>query len=657
LDRRLLWPSRVGTVVLVVVAVVALPRSVALARSKPGPRIVAASMLDADGDFRADHVRLTYSQAVRHVADRDGVYPFSVVGYHVRSVGAAKGRVLLLALFERSAPDPRARPTIRYRQTRSKPVTGASGKQAGAQAFRATRAHGHTPPAPVPATTTVGASTQTTTAITNVDRDNDGTPDAQDCAPLDGSIHPGAPDPPDLGFVDSNCDGIDGETAKAVFASPLGSDTNPGTQAKPKRTIGAAVVDARGTGRYVLAAAGAYPSVLVATGVGIFGGYDPRTWRRRMDATTEITGSPQGVFADGATGVTLQLLRIVGSANYQLNAYGVRAVNGASLALESVAVVAGPGLTGFSGANGKPGANGGRGGDGYPGTGRGDGGCVSFYSDRGTGGVGGDSTVGRVGGDGGHGGPQGSNDGQAGAPGHFGIPGGRAGAGGNPGSSGLDGTSAVTPGASGQIGDGGTNTASLAGAAWQGSNGGFGRLGDAGNGGGGGGGSGGRGGILVFDMAGHGGGGGGGGGAPGGPGDGGRFGGGSFGIYLFNSTLTADSSTITSGDGGTGGRGGNGGAGGKGGAGGIGIRADSYYCSEYVGQSGDGGHGSDGGVGGAGGGGAGGPSVGVMKIGSSATLNGTIVKFGSPGPGGPPGTGGLATAKPSQAGIAQAVYP
>ena len=99
------------------------------------------------------------------------------------------------------------------------------------------------------------------------------------------------------------------------------------------------------------------------------------------------------------------------------------------------------------------------------------------------------------------------------------------------------------------------------------------------------------------------------------------------------------------------------GAGGKGAAGGTGPGAVSRECPEYVAKAGDGGHGADGGVGGAGGGGAGGPSIAVMRVGSAATLNSTIVKFGKPGPGGLPGTGGSATAKPSQPGIAQAIYP
>ena len=65
------------------------------------PRIVAAAMRDADGDARADRVRLTYSERVRHAADRDGRYPFRVAGYRIAAVGKAKGRKLVVRLAER----------------------------------------------------------------------------------------------------------------------------------------------------------------------------------------------------------------------------------------------------------------------------------------------------------------------------------------------------------------------------------------------------------------------------------------------------------------------------------------------------------------------------------------------------------------------------
>ena len=76
------------------------------------------------------------------------------------------------------------------------------------------------------------------------DSDGDGTPDSQDGAPHDASIHPGASDMPDLSFVDSNCDGVDGTADDAVFAAPNGNDANPGTKDKPKRQIQAAVLAA-----------------------------------------------------------------------------------------------------------------------------------------------------------------------------------------------------------------------------------------------------------------------------------------------------------------------------------------------------------------------------------------------------------------------------
>jgi hypothetical protein len=104
---------------------------------------------------------------------------------------------------------------------------------AGAQLFRRTRAHRRTPPpltTTTPATTTTAAPTTTTTPTpTALDADGDGYVDAMDCAPRDAKIHPGAPDVPDLAFVDSNCDGIDGTDKDAVFVSSSGKDANPGT--------------------------------------------------------------------------------------------------------------------------------------------------------------------------------------------------------------------------------------------------------------------------------------------------------------------------------------------------------------------------------------------------------------------------------------------
>jgi len=618
---------RYALLLAVVAGAGALTAPAATPDRKP-PRIVSAAMQDSDRDYRADGVRLTYSERIRHPLDRDGKYPFSVVGYSIRSVGAASGRTLVVGLVEKAQADPAAKPRVRYQRTRLQPVKDRAGNQAPTQVFIRVRPHANVPPPR--------------------DSDGDGYLDAQDCGPMDAAINPGAADLPDLSLVDSNCDGIDGTEVNAVFASPFGNDANPGTRAAPKREVQAAVVAAAPSGRYVLVAGGSYVGVTLTTGVSIYGGYNGTDWSRSAGSATQILGVPQGIVASGATGVRLQLLSVTGSnaGETERSAYGIRAINGSSLTLESVTVTAGVGANGPPGTNGQPGLNGAPGGNGLEGS------CDEEKNPAfDFGGPGGDGIGGRRGGKGGDSG-YGDGAGKTGDPGVIGIPGGPGGAGGNggDGGNGQNGTG----GAPGLGGGGGTSSTTLANVFWRGVNGSFGRIGDPGNGGGGGGGGGGQGGVFVDDGTGNGGGGGGGAGGPGFFGDGGRYGGGSFGLYLFNSEIVAESSSIRSGSGGVGGRGGNGGAGGLGAAGGVGGKV----CPSEVGMGGDGGSGGNGGVGGAGGGGAGGPSVGVMKVGtSSATLTSTPVSFGAGGGGGPPGSGGTVGITPSQPGIAQAIYP
>jgi hypothetical protein len=634
-------------------------------RAKP-PRIVSAAMLDADRDARADRIRLTYSVPIRHAADRDGRYPFAVSGYRIRRVGGAVGKALVLVLVERRLPDPEARPAVRYRHTGSKPVASRAGVQATAQLFRGVLAHRHTPPlvtnttttAPTttaPTTTPRPTTTTTTTSTTEVDADKDGYPDAKDCAPRDAKVHPGATDLPDLEFVDSNCDGIDGDEKKAVFASPLGDDANPGTKARPKREIQAAVDVAAASGKDVYAAGGTYGHVMAAADVDIYGGYAADTWSRSLAHFTSIIGAREGVLVQGIAGLVLQNLTVQGNASGGASAYGIRAIVGSSLRLQRVTVTAGDGAAGAPGANGttSPGSNGGKGANG--GLGECDG---NLYEGAPLGGAGGASPVGRPGGRGGHGGEE-DRDGGAGETAPFGVPGGPGGGGsggdyGDPGENGADGADGA-PGADGPSGAGGKAITSLATFLWAGQNGASGGAGGAGNGGGGGGGGGGQDCILCLEGDGNAGGGGGGGARGGNPGLGGRFGHGSFGVYLVDSTLVVESSSkITAGSGGAGGRGGAGSFGGIGGAGGVGDDG----CPSETGAGGYGGRGGSGGRGGGGGGGAGGPSIGIFKAGSSkATVTASTVKGGTPGTGGPGGAGGAGSGGTGATGIAQAIYP
>ena len=227
--------------------------------------------------------------------------------------------MLVVQLVERAQPDPSSAPTVRYRRTSSKPVNDRAGNQAPAQLFAKTKAHGRQPILPP----------------TPLDADGDGTPNTADCAPQNAAIHPGAADLPDLAFVDSNCDAIDGTERDAIFVSPNGLDSNPGTKADPKRELQAAVdAAAAAKKRYVLVAFGTYKHVRLATGISIFGGYDPTSWARRdrfPDGLPLISGSPDGVLANGAKDVVLQHLEIRGSSSTgERSAYGIRALNSAS---------------------------------------------------------------------------------------------------------------------------------------------------------------------------------------------------------------------------------------------------------------------------------------------------------------------------------------
>src|SRR4051794_14336339 len=221
-------------------------------------------------------------------------------------------------------------------------------------------------------------------ALAAPDFDGDGHT-ADDCAPLDSAVHPGAPDRPDLALFDSNCDGVDGDAARAYFVSTTGSDaTGSGSKAFPFATIGKAIDKAAQANpvRDVYIAGGTYTErVVLKSGVGLYGGYQPAGGRSTGEGTT-IQASPtdgEAVFADAGHGVVLQLLTVQGSAGtgesgrsaYGLravgggrppesgrSAYAIRAIGGSSLALEAVTAQAGAARAGALGVPGNPGTDG-----------------------------------------------------------------------------------------------------------------------------------------------------------------------------------------------------------------------------------------------------------------------------------------------------------
>ena len=464
-------------------------------------------------------------------------------------------------------------------------------------------------------------------------------------------------DRPDPDFVDTNCDGIDGDPATALFVAPGGDDTNPGSQDQPLRTIVAAqeralslgTVDslyvATGEYRGVSPSAGVFSPISLVEGVNIYGGYDPTNWTRGRGNLTVFLGANPAVLAEGIIEPT-ELAQVVVRGNDAtgrtrsgdgLAALGMVVRSSTGLILTSVEVQAGRGADGSVGPAGASGADGQSGGQGANGAENSTVLCSS--SSTPAQGTRGSSSCGSTGGLGGRAGTGDGGD-ASGRPGGAGDgPGGGAsGAGGGTRGSGQPGGDGAR-GAAGTLGAGGLAAGSLIGDIWTAGAGNPGGPGDNGGGGaGGGGGGGGTGGYRGFpfdgcDGWGGAGGGGGGGGCSGSGGGGGGAGGSSFGLYLIDSEIQVARSVLTGGLGGDGGAGGEGGNGGSPGIGGPGGRSDGNG-----GAGGRGGLGGLGGNGGDGGAGAGGHSFSLVRVRSERSLiSDTTYRIGAAGAAGADG--------------------
>jgi hypothetical protein len=433
----------------------------------------------------------------------------------------------------------------------------------------------------------------------------------------------------------------------AVYVSPRGNDTNPGTIEEPKRSLSAAIAAAP-VGGVVYAAAGTYTQGVIelVSGVSLFGGFDSLTWTRSDAQETIIRheGSVSSGRIIGLMGQNLTSQTVVDGVRVEtpdasgesVVNYGIYCNGCVSLELRSVQVIAGAGGDGSNGENGHNGDNGADGADGaHP---NGDGACRD-NSLGGVGGTGGMSPFGRAGGAGGRGGDSGGFGGGGteydGADGEHGYPLGQSDPFGDPGTGTVESSSGSDPGGTGKAGvagahgsNGNTDSPSVVGGYWLVGSPGGGTDGEHGGGGGGGGGSGAYTGMTVNNGPGNGGGGGGAGGQAGTGGSPGSSGGASFGLFLVNSGgVVISNSEFTSGRGGDGGQGGTGGLGGKGGLAGAGSAA----CSSYVGAGGSGGVGGDGGDGGHGAGGNGGSSYAVYRFNTPVSLDGSSLTAGAAG--------------------------
>ncbi len=174
--------------------------------------------------------------------------------------------------------------------------------------------------------------------------------------------------------VDRNCDGVDGNIAKAIFVATSGSDAWAGTRSKPVRTVSRGVQLAVSTNkRDVYVEVGTYAgSLQLASGVQVFGGFakgfakrDPKTWETLLVGDSNAAGDTiaarcVGIAGPGPAtrldGVTLVAADATAPG---ASSYGVWSVGcDKRVTLASLRVLAGDGAAGGAGKSGASGASG-----------------------------------------------------------------------------------------------------------------------------------------------------------------------------------------------------------------------------------------------------------------------------------------------------------
>jgi len=463
-------------------------------------------------------------------------------------------------------------------------------------------------------------------------------------------------DLPDDDFLDSNCDGIDGDASQAIFVSQGGSDAADGTLSNPVKTIQHGIELASSAKKSVFVCIGEYTDNIVVgkEGVSVFGGYNCADWSRSNARVKVAPPSGTALAIRGAVAPVIVdrfELRSADATNAGESSIGAMIVNSKPVTLSNVTVTAGAGATGRPGGAVKAvltaaptGASGQ------------DAGSQCNYIDGAvvpspacqrlrTGGTKGALTC-----------PNGEHS-----------RGGIGGTGGNKtyssnvpytiGGTGLPGGKSVYQSAKpGQIGDTGVPASAGFGEVTAdgylptniGGEGGIGHVGESGGGGGGGDA------CRYYDntledcktqlwfysgpvFMGAGGGQGGFGGCGGVGGKGGLGGGASIAVFAYGTKLTISRSSLTSAAGGRGGAPSAGAAGQPGGAAGTGGSPspnDNSPTTPAIEEGQDGANGANGGQGGPGGAGGGGPSVVVLAAIYAPSVMGTTLSVGPGGPGG-----------------------
>ena len=194
-----------------------------------------------------------------------------------------------------------------------------------------------------------------------------------ECQPVEG---------PDLAGdgQDTNCDGVDGDVAWAIFVAKNGDDDAPGTREAPLLTIQAALQAAYESGmRDVYVASGVYSeNVTLQEGIGLFGGYsadfgarDSVVYETAILGQTPTLEQPAAVNAD-SLGLTNELDPTVldGFSVFGANAANVAGANSYAIYLWSCGSgveIRANRIFGGAGGNGAAGSSGSEGLDGFGG--------------------------------------------------------------------------------------------------------------------------------------------------------------------------------------------------------------------------------------------------------------------------------------------------
>ncbi len=170
-------------------------------------------------------------------------------------------------------------------------------------------------------------------------------------------------DVPDDSFVDSNCDGVDGDKNKAIFVdTSTGSDSNSGSMSSPVKTITRGIQLASGYSppRYLIVSEGNYNETFnLSAGVSIFGGYSKANgWKRSNSYIVNVYPNTSGIMATNIT-IRTDIDRIniysADATTAGASSYGMFIQNSSNIYINRCTIRGGKGGDGANGANGTPG--------------------------------------------------------------------------------------------------------------------------------------------------------------------------------------------------------------------------------------------------------------------------------------------------------------